>query len=137
MNIIDYSIDEVKKITKEDLKNLSKFEVIPNDEYKTGKSKRLSLKNCYIKAFQYVLNRSHIEGIKLVHGLYKPSFVDIHSGHAWIELPGEIIFDGVLQRFYEKKGYYTFYGIIKQVEYEPKEIRKIGLQAGGTYGPWH
>jgi hypothetical protein len=137
INLIDIPFEEVKKITIGDLKQLSQYEITPVDEYKTGKPKRLSPKNCYIKAFQYVSDKSHIEGIRLAHGLYKPSFINNHSGHAWVELPNEIVFDGVLQRFYKKEGYYNFYQITKQVEYDSKEMRKAGLEAGGTYGPWH
>lgn len=134
---IDIPFEEVKLSAKEDLKHLSQYEVTPNDEYKTGKIRRLSPKNCYQKAFEYVSSKSHIKGIKLVHGLYKPSFIKNHSGHAWVELPGEIVFDGVLQRFYSKDGYYNFYQIVKQKEYNHKEMYQFGHEHGGNYGPWH
>jgi hypothetical protein len=37
----------------------------------------------------------------LVHGEYAN-----WNRHAWVELPGGIVFDGVAQRFYDRKGYY-------------------------------
>ena len=37
----------------------------------------------------------------LVHGEY----CGFHR-HAWVELPGDIVFDGVNQRFYDRRGYY-------------------------------
>src|SRR4051812_33245084 len=41
-------------------------------------------------------------GIWLVHGQYLLSF-----RHAWVELPGDIVFDGVHQRFYSGGAYRT------------------------------
>jgi hypothetical protein len=37
----------------------------------------------------------------LVHGEY-----GLGQRHAWVELPGDVVFDGVLQRFYKKLAYY-------------------------------
>ena len=134
---IDASRDEVKESIKEDLKYLTQYEVTPNDEFKTGKAKRLYPKHCYRKAFEYVSAKRDIEGIKLVHGLYRPSFFDNHCGHAWVNLPNQIIFDGVLQLFYDKEGYYDFYQIVKQREYNSSEMYRIRKENGGHYGPWH
>ena len=136
-NVIDVTLEEVKKSAIEDRKQLAEYEVTPSDEYKTDKPRRLSPKNCFMKAFRYVADKSHLEGVRLVHGLYKPAFFDEHSCHAWVELPNDIVFDGVMQRFYEKEGYCTYYQIIKQKEYDCKIMHKIGLEQGGHFGPWH
>ncbi|MBU8919100.1 hypothetical protein BGM25_23930 [Bacillus sp. FJAT-29953] len=104
---------------------------------KLEKRRRISPKNCYKKAFEYVGAKDHIEGIKLVHGLYEPSFVKGHCGHEWVELPNWIVFDGVLQRFYEKEAYYNFYQIIKHNEYSSSEMYEVGYKNGGNFGPWN
>ncbi|WP_163583419.1 hypothetical protein [Gracilibacillus saliphilus] len=130
-------IEEVKEITKNDRKNLSIHEVEPSEKYKTGKAKRLYPRQCYENAFRYVADKGNLEGIKLVHGLYKPKDINNHCGHAWVELPKNIIFDGVLQRFYHKDGYYSYYQAIKQNEYDCKQMYDIGFKAGGHFGPWN
>lgn len=137
LRIVDVSIEEAKETAKEDIKKLKPYEVTPPDEYATGKKRRrIFLKQCYEKAFQYVSSIDN-DSIKLVHGLYKPSFIESHVGHAWVEIPHlGIIFDGVLQRFYERDAYNEFYQCIKHNEYSCEEMFKIGYGAGGNYGPW-
>lgn len=135
--MIELSAAKITELINIDKENLSKYEIDAGEKYKTGKSNRLYKQKCYIKAFEYVSDKRDLEDIRLVHGLYKPYGVNKHYGHGWVELPDDIVFDGVLQRFYEKEGYYQYYEIIKQVEYQPSEIHPIGLKNGGTYGPWH
>lgn len=130
----EFSYEEVKILALEDREALKHYEVIPSEEFKTGKPRRLSSKNCFEKAFKYVVSKDNIEGIKLVHGFY--SIKEYTGFHAWVELPGNIIFDGVLQRFYEKEGYYSYYKIIKIAEYSSQEMQKKGKEAGGHFGPW-
>ncbi|SDN61922.1 hypothetical protein SAMN05443253_11514 [Bacillus sp. OK048] len=56
--------------------------------------------------------------------------MDFQFPHAWIELPNNIIFDGVLQQFYDKHGYYDTYKITKINEYTPVEAREFMLKTG-------
>jgi hypothetical protein len=67
---------------------------------------------CYFRAFRYAtsLVRScnagmlkSLDGVYLVHGETAAGFA--LGGHAWVELPGGVIFDGVYQRFYSAEGY--------------------------------
>ncbi|WP_191090666.1 hypothetical protein [Niallia endozanthoxylica] len=136
-NVIQATYEEVKKSAREDIKHLAEYEIVPKEEYKTGKRRHIRPRLCFQQAFRYVANKANIEGIRLVHGLYKPSSFDNHCDHAWVELPDGTIFDGVLQRFYEKEGYYNYYQIIKNKEYNHTEMYKIGLKHGGTFGPWY
>jgi len=131
------SSEEAKVSLKEDLQKLSKHEVIPEDIYKTGKSRRLYPRACYKKSWEYVNEKENVEGVKLVHGKYSPSLFDYHAGHAWVELPNNIVFDGNLQRFYPKDLYYQHFKIIKEAEYTRKEMWEKGFEHGGNYGPWH
>ena len=133
---IEASYEQVKHAAIMDRKNLSNYEAIPPERYKTGRPRRLSPKNCYVKAWQYVMWKDDLEGIRLVHGHYRPPLLDNHCGHAWVEFPEDIVFDGVLQRFYRKDDYYKYYEIIKHDEYTVDEMCRVGLECGGTYGPW-
>lgn len=67
---------------------------------------------CYAQAFAFLLDlglmaqksapaRRILPRSWLVHGT-RPN----GGGHAWVELPGEVIFDGVYQRFCAKRSYY-------------------------------
>lgn len=133
----DVSLVEATEWTKLDRENMKSFEVELAEEFKTGKPKRLSPKNCYRKAFEYVSDKGHLGGIVLVHGLYQPNpSNDSEGGHAWVEINDSIVFDGVLQRFYDKGAYYEYYKAVKQQVYDRSEIYKVGLKHGGTYGPW-
>jgi hypothetical protein len=59
-------------------------------------------KRCFPEAAYYV--RTHrIKGIEYVFG---SSLGGGFGNHAWVELPGNVLFDGVLQRFYDKSEYY-------------------------------
>jgi len=59
--------------------------------------------DCYLRAYKYAcdVNRC-FEKHQLVVGATSLAF----GGHAWVELPSGIIFDGVYQRFYRKDDYY-------------------------------
>lgn len=99
------------------LNALREYEVTPPEEYKTGKPKRMYWGLCHKKAFDYMvdLKRGLSECTYCCQGyITHPSPITtdkpLVGGHSWveIELPsGTIIFDGVLQRFYNKTGYET------------------------------
>lgn len=131
-------MEYITKSEEERIKEMSVFEVLPPDEYRTGEPISHNPKGCFEKSFQYMDN-IQLEGGMLVHGMYFPwgvpenkfSYVD----HAWVELPGDIVFDGVLQRFYRKMDYYKYYNAIKVYEYAYDEAIKKALD-DNTYGPW-
>jgi len=50
----------------------------------------------------------------LVHGEYR----GFHR-HAWVELPGGVVFDGTNQRFYDRTGYYEAVGARPWYMYSP------------------
>lgn len=135
MTVKDIPLNEARDISKLDREHLKLFEVKPPEIFKTGKRKRLKPKQCYIQAFEYMAD--HDDNIQLVHGLYKPVALDVHSGHAWVEIDGKFIFDGVLQSFYDKTGYFNYYEAIEEQRYTQKEMYQKGLEHGGHYGPWH
>ena len=58
---------------------------------------------CYMMACEYAYHiaRSFLD-YKVVHGETSLVF----GGHAWVELPNDLVFDGVYQRFYRRDDYY-------------------------------
>jgi len=63
--------------------------------------------DCYRLAYYFVLHDAP-EGAHLVHGHIREGGASSHyTGHAWVELPGDIVYDGVLQRFYRCECYYA------------------------------
>lgn len=57
---------------------------------------------CFPRACHYVQTH-RIKGIEYVYG---SSLGGGMGNHGWVELPGNVLFDGVLQRFYDKTEYY-------------------------------
>jgi hypothetical protein len=87
---------------------------------------------CFRAALSYVF-RHEIPGLVLVHGTIEQPVGRIE--HAWVELPGDIVFDGVAQRFYRRDGYYATMGAIKNHAYTPVQAGKLGGLTS-VYGPW-
>jgi len=88
---------------------------------------------CFHRALLYIRNcpRSLHAAVWLVHGFYGAESMP----HAWIELPGGIVFDGNQQQFYRQRAYY------KAVKANPryKYNRKAALllhEHLGTDGDW-
>lgn len=107
------------------------YEVDPPDKYKTGKERCYYEKMCYRKAYEYFVDVKP-EGGVLVHGVY----TDIKFGHAWVELPGDIVFDGAYQRFYKKDDYYREQQAEKRVEFSTQYLVAKELLERESYGPW-
>jgi hypothetical protein len=118
-----------QKVRLKRIAELMPFEVDVVDKYKTGHPKRIYWKLCYKKAWDYVRGR---DDVILCHGLY----TEYQVAHAWVELPGNIVFDGVMQRFYIKEGYYKTLKITKLVEYTSFKASRLILEYR-HFGPWH
>src|SRR4051794_4366954 len=57
----------------------------------TGRPRRKSPGNCYQKAFQYAMDKGQdIPELRVIHGHIEVGTV---ADHAWVELPGGIVFD--------------------------------------------
>lgn len=83
--------------------SLARFEVVQSEWEWTGgvDFDAVFPHECYKQALLYSLGSTR-HGHTLVHGT---TSLDL-GGHAWVELPGEIVFDGVFQRFYRRDAYY-------------------------------
>jgi hypothetical protein len=91
---------------------------------------------CYAKTVKYVLAHPEITGMRLVHGVvsHAPHFVPLD--HAWVELPGDIVFDGVVQRFFTRSSYYAVMGAVALDAYSAAATRRLVAKHGGP-GPWN
>ena len=111
---------------------LSEFEVDAPIHYRTGKPKRYyPIGKCFVKSCDYVLDclERKVSDIVLCHGTYfnpcdkLPEYkYEPENAHAWVEIPGDIVFDSNLQRFYKKVDYYKIFRITKLYQFTAIEV---------------
>jgi hypothetical protein len=91
---------------------------------------------CYAKTARYVLDHADIRGMRLIHGVvsHPPMFVPLD--HAWVELPGDIVFDGVLQTFFTRASYYAIMAAMPVDAYSAADARRL-MASQGHPGPWN
>ncbi len=97
--------------------------------------------DCFRRAAEYMLDRClpgapcpPQEGLRLVHGTGRSG--SELGAHAWVELPGDLVFDGVQQRFYDRADYGRVLGVTAEASYHPLEVVDR-LRTTQRYGPWH
>jgi hypothetical protein len=90
---------------------------------------------CYTQTTKFMLHHLEIRGARLVHGMiaHAPYFVPL--AHAWVELPGDIVFDGVVQAFFSRASYYAVMGAQPMDTYTGPETQHLS-DAYGYSGPW-
>ena len=62
-------------------------------------------KECFSRAWVYFLGHTigkPTASMCLVHGIWRGNWK-----HAWVEIEEHIVFDGVMQQFYERESYYV------------------------------
>ncbi|HEX8969684.1 MAG TPA: hypothetical protein VF937_17505 [Chloroflexota bacterium] len=91
---------------------------------------------CYAKTLKYLLSHPEIKGARLVHGIvsHPPHFVPLD--HAWVELPGDIVFDGVVQTFFTRSSYYSVMAAVALDVYSAAATRRL-VATHGRPGPWN
>jgi hypothetical protein len=85
------------------------IEAQPTAEQAKGVRKNVFLAQCYRMAAQYVFEHP---GARLIHGTIRHRqgpLADKVIQHAWVDLQDGKVFDGVLQKFFEKTSYYRFW----------------------------
>jgi hypothetical protein len=79
-------------------------EVVPPDGLRSLSDPRGKYATrCFEMAWFYVITHKNVEGIHYVVG---EALVGGLGLHAWVELPNDVVFDGVMQRFYSRAAYY-------------------------------
>jgi hypothetical protein len=91
---------------------------------------------CYARTVKYVLDHPRIDGLRLVHGVVSHAPLFIPLDHAWVELPGEVVFDGVVQAFFTHASYYAVMAALALDTYTAAETRRR-VAAHGHPGPWN
>jgi hypothetical protein len=91
---------------------------------------------CYPRTVKYVFDHPEIDDLRLVHGVvsHAPHFVPLD--HAWVELPGEVVFDGVVQVFFTRDSYYAVMAAVPMDVYTALETHQL-VGAHGHPGPWN
>src|SRR5579872_5516245 len=91
---------------------------------------------CYAKTVKYVVDHPAIVGMRLIHGVVSHAPHLIPFDHAWVELPGEIVFDGVVQTFFTQISYYRVMAAISLDAYSAFETTCL-ITEHGHPGPWN
>lgn len=81
---------------------------------------------------EYLIEYGNIPEIFLIHGELR--FAGIVP-HAWIEFSEDVIFDGTLQRYYQKACYYSRL-LARKLKSYPLEVALRKWTNSGHYGPW-
>jgi hypothetical protein len=91
---------------------------------------------CYPKTVKFVLDHPEIKGMRLIHGVvsHAPHFVPLE--HAWVELPGQIVFDGVVQTFFTRRSYYSVMAAVALDTYSAATTREL-VATQRRPGPWN
>lgn len=96
---------------------LQEFEIEVPSEYKAGVLNRVFPHKCFDKSFDYIRKNGDLPNVNYVEGVYTDFFLD----HAWIEIDNRIVFEGTLQRFYDKETYYRQRKAVKLVDFNVDE----------------
>jgi hypothetical protein len=107
------------------------FEVEPPLPYQLRRKSSITFpRKCYERAFKYILDHAGTDA-RLIHGSYR-----VGADHAWVAIPGGIVFDGALNCFYAAESYLQHLECVPEKEYSAQEAMRAGMQHR-NYGPWH
>lgn len=107
------------------------YEVSPPAGVVPPRTTRLFPRQCFARASRFLLDQPSDLVATLVQGLIGSEKIL----HAWVLLPGGVVYDGVFNRFYQRSDYYRERRAIDLVVYSPLEVARLILEEG-TLGPW-
>jgi hypothetical protein len=124
-----------RRVGRELLASAMRVSVEPAWSRRTWPRRRYP-QQCYQRTAKYVLEHSGIEGMQLVHGVasHAPHFVPFD--HAWVRLPGEVVFDGVVQAFFTESSYQEVMATVALDTYSAAATQQL-IAAHGHPGPWN
>lgn len=89
---------------------------------------------CYYAAGLYVLEHCYTT---LVHGTCRLNDnAPFLYGHGWVVVSDDKVYDGTVNKFFDKDSYYETLEAVDEVEYTWDELTKILLKAE-HWGCWH
>jgi hypothetical protein len=74
--------------------------------------------------------------MRLIHGVVSHAPHRIPLEHAWVELPGHVVFDGVVQTFFTRASYYSVMAAVALDAYSAPETTRL-LAEHAHPGPWN
>jgi hypothetical protein len=79
---------------------------------------------CYEQSYRYALaHRRTVPGLTVVVGwMHASRDPDGRIHHAWVELPGGVVFEGVHQKFYQRDAYYQILDLQTRERYSPDAL---------------
>jgi hypothetical protein len=99
------------------------------------------LERCYERTYLYLQRTMAVQDIAaLVHGVAWSDEQSEWLRHAWVELPGEVIFCGVLQRFYTSESFHDLLRVDEHARHTWREAWRLSEAVTDrryTAGPWH
>jgi hypothetical protein len=111
------------------------------DGYKVHCSKSFFPLRCHEKAFDYLnllcqKDNNLLEDVKLVQGaIWRFENGVFPDEHSWIEIDHKIVFDGVLQKFYNRNCYRNVKCRAKPYEYTIQQAFQFYEKYGAVYFP--
>lgn len=111
--------------------DMSSFEVDPPAELLNYKKRVICPNGCFEQSIKYLLNNKYLndENSLYCYGLW----TKFQMEHAWVEI-GDLVFDGVFQRFYNKEDYYN-YNFITLILTKPKSLAIRESMELGRFAP--
>jgi hypothetical protein len=91
---------------------------------------------CYAKTLKYVVDHPDITGMRLTHGVVSHTPHLAPFDHAWVELPGDVVFDGVVQTFFTHASYYRVMAAVALDSYSVSETTCL-ISMHRHPGPWN
>ena len=110
------------------------IEAKPTPEQSKGVMKIVFLGQCYRMTAEYVFRHP---GARLIHGTIRHRQGPLAGKaieHAWVDLEDGKVFDGVLQKFFEKKSYYRFWQAKEKRSFSQIDAAK--LLVSGDSSKW-
>jgi hypothetical protein len=86
-------------------------------------------------ACTFAIRHPNVADLQLVHGTSRFGSASERSPHAWVELPGNLTFDGATQAFYQTDTFHTAGNTEVHAAYSSAEAARLLLDHGHP-GPW-
>src|SRR5438128_12206485 len=89
---------------------------------------------CYPRTVKYIHQHADIPHMRLVHGVVSHSGGGVPLDHAWVELPGGMVFDAVVQVFFTRHSYHRVMSALRLDSYSVAQTERL-LATHGHAGP--
>ncbi len=127
--------DAFARVGRELLDRAARVEVDPSWARRTW-PRRHYPQQCYPRTAKYLLDHPRIPEARLVHGVASHAPSHVPFDHAWVELPGDVVFDGVVQAFFTRDSYYAVMSAVPLDAYPRARAERL-LRVHGHPGPWN